>query len=164
MVTLFLVNKPLGWLLKPTLVNDSSICCNLWHTLWSLQWKGLCRVLNYERKWPNWRLLVPQGRIDQSDCSLVSNADSFYLQPLLPHIRGLSSVPHVNERDDCLPWNRLWAVIKLSIVCKLQEMKLSIGPLDKLYCFWNWKKFHAFTFSQAQTSLRGGLIWEFHLL
>ena len=57
---------------------------------------------------------------------------------------------------------------------KIQEMKLrplvafrpsrSISPLAKLDCFCTQKTFNAFTFSQAQTSLRGGPILEFHLL
>ena len=37
---------------------------------------------------------------------------------------------------------------------KLQEMKLT-GTLARLDCFCTLEKFNAFTFSQAQTSLRG---------
>ena len=46
----------------------------------------------------------------------------------------------------------------------VQEMKLSIGPLGKLVRFCARKKINAFTFSQAQTSLRGRPIRRIHLL
>ena len=47
---------------------------------------------------------------------------------------------------------------------KLQDLKLTISLLAKLEYFCTQKKFNAFTFSQAQTSLRGEPIREFHLL
>ena len=43
-------------------------------------------------------------------------------------------------------------------------MKRPIGPLAKLDYFCTQKKINAFSFSQAQTSWRGGLIRAFHLL
>ena len=44
------------------------------------------------------------------------------------------------------------------------EIELSIGPMAKLDCFGTRKKFNAFTFSQAQTSLKDRAIRQFHLL
>ena len=44
------------------------------------------------------------------------------------------------------------------------EMKCRIDPLAKLDCFCTQKKFNVFTFSQAQTGLRGGPIQALHLL